>query len=73
MVRYCGTVTLTLTNAQPIPLPPPPPPPIKPDVYLRLKFLQERKKLFSETQLVFYYQYCGLIGWATTRLYVMAH
>ena len=29
--------------------------------------------LFSEIQLVVYYQCCVLIGWATTRLYVIAH
>ena len=29
--------------------------------------------LFSKIQLVVYYQCCVLIGWATTRLYVIAH
>jgi len=29
--------------------------------------------LFSKLQLVVYYQCCVLIGWATTRLYVIAH
>ena len=28
---------------------------------------------FSKIQLVVYYQFCILIGWATTRLYVIAH
>ena len=28
---------------------------------------------FSKIQLVVYYQCCVLIGWATTRLYVIAH
>ena len=28
---------------------------------------------FSKIQLVVYYQCCILIGWATIRLYVMAH
>ena len=28
---------------------------------------------FSKIQLVFYYQYCILIGLAITRLYVIAH
>ena len=28
---------------------------------------------FSKIQLVVYYQYCVLIGLATTRLYVIAH
>ena len=29
---------------------------------------------FSQIQLVVYYQYnCVLIGWATSRLYVIAH
>ena len=28
---------------------------------------------FSKIQLVVYYQRCVLIGWATTRLYVIAH
>ena len=27
----------------------------------------------SKIQLVVYYQCCVLIGWATTRLYVIAH
>ena len=27
----------------------------------------------SQIQLVVYYQYCVLIGWATSRLYVIAH
>ena len=27
----------------------------------------------SKIQLVVYYQCCILIGWATTRLYVIAH
>ena len=27
----------------------------------------------SKIQLVFYYQCCDLIGWATTRLYVIAY
>ena len=27
----------------------------------------------SKIQLVVYYQCCFLIGWATTRLYVIAH
>ena len=29
--------------------------------------------LISKIQLVVYYQCCVLIGWATTRLYVIAH
>ena len=29
--------------------------------------------VFSKVQLVVYYQCCVLIGWATTRLYVIAH
>ena len=29
--------------------------------------------LFSKIQLVVYYQYCVLIGWATSRLFVIAH
>ena len=29
--------------------------------------------LFSKIQLVVYYQCCILIGWATTRLYVIAN
>ena len=29
--------------------------------------------LFSKIQLVVYHQCCVLIGWATTRLYVIAH
>ena len=28
---------------------------------------------FSKIQLVGYYQCCILIGWATTRLFVIAH
>ena len=28
---------------------------------------------FSKIQLVVYYQCCILIGWATTRLFVIAH
>ena len=28
---------------------------------------------FSKIQLVVYYQFCILIGWAATRLYVVAH
>ena len=28
---------------------------------------------FSKIQLVVYYQCCFLIGWATTRIYVIAH
>ena len=28
---------------------------------------------FSKIQLVVYYQYCILIGWATSRLFVIAH
>ena len=28
---------------------------------------------FSKIQLVVYYLYCILIGWATTRLYVIVH
>ena len=28
---------------------------------------------FSQIQLVVYYQRCILIGWANTRLYVIAH
>ena len=27
----------------------------------------------SKIQLVVYYQYCVLIGWASTKLYVIAH
>ena len=30
-------------------------------------------KDISKIQLVIYYQCCILIGWATTRLYVIAH
>ena len=29
--------------------------------------------VFSKIQLVVYYQCCDLIGWATTRLLVIAH
>ena len=29
--------------------------------------------IISKIQLVVYYQCCILIGWATTRLYVIAH
>ena len=29
--------------------------------------------IISKIQLVVYYQSCLLIGWATTRLYVIAH
>ena len=29
--------------------------------------------IISKIQLVVYYQSCILIGWATTRLYVIAH
>ena len=29
--------------------------------------------IFSKIQLLVYYQCCILIGWATTRLYVIAH
>ena len=29
--------------------------------------------IISKIQLVVYYQWCILIGWATTRLYVIAH
>ena len=29
--------------------------------------------IFSKIQLVVYYQCCILIGWATTRLYVITH
>ena len=32
-----------------------------------------RITLLSKIQLVVYYQCCVLIGWATTRLYVIAH
>ena len=32
-----------------------------------------RITLFSKIQLVVYYQCCILIGWATTRLYVIPH
>ena len=38
--------------------------------------VMSRKNLvrgFSKIQLVVYYQRCVLIGWATTRLYVIAH
>ena len=35
---------------------------------------QEQKLNFiSKIQLVVYYQCCVLIGWITTRLYVIAH
>ena len=30
------------------------------------------KEIISKIQLVVYYQCCILIGWATTRLYVIA-
>ena len=30
-------------------------------------------KLISKIQLVVYYQWCIMIGWATTRLYAIAH
>ena len=30
-------------------------------------------EIISKIQLVVYYQCCILIGWATTRLYVIAH
>ena len=29
--------------------------------------------IISQIQLVVYYQYCFLIGWATSRIYVIAH
>ena len=43
------------------------------------RFLSNRSSLFnditdiSKIQLVVYHQWCVLIGWATTRLYVIAH
>ena len=33
----------------------------------------KRLTLISKIQLVVYYQCCVLIGWATARLYVIAH
>ena len=33
----------------------------------------KRNNRFSKIQLVVYYQCCVLIGWATTRLYVIAY
>ena len=35
--------------------------------------IHDRLMIFSKIQLVAYYQSCVLIGWATTRLYVIAH
>ena len=35
--------------------------------------LMQELSTFSRIQPVVYYQYCILIGWATTRLYVIAH
>ena len=38
------------------------------------KTLNDKQILsFSKIQLVVYYQCCVLIGWATTRLHVIAH
>ena len=44
-------------------------------IYYSFKILAPIPRLISlsKIQLVVYYQYCVLIGWATTRLYVIAH
>ena len=43
-------------------------------VYYEIKtWICTRKTYISKIQLVVYYQCCILIGWATTRLYVIAH
>ena len=43
--------------------------PISPTV----KFDEKQISDISKIQLVVYYQTCVRIGWATTRLYVIAH
>ena len=46
-----------------------PRPCLSPQPHIALKVIS----CFSKIQLVVYYQCCILIGWATTRLYVIAH
>ena len=40
---------------------------------MKIKFVKWQTNQCSKTHVVVYYQFCVLIGWATTRLYVIAH
>ena len=45
----------------------------KKTIHLAMLGTHRRIFAFSKIQLVVYYQFWILIGWATTRLYVIAH